>query len=301
MRKQGRAKILAVDIGGTKTRLAVVSEKEILFLEKRKTPLSEEALLGLLSARIERILKKMSVDGIAVSLAGPVKKDGRVYLTNITKTEIDLQSFLEKRFDLAVVLVNDGLAAVLAEKKYGYGRGKKNLLYITLSTGIGGGAVKDGRLVWFSDIQDEFGHQVIDRTYKTRCGCGGIGHWESLTSGRALAEFMKAWAKREGKRIDPEKYRDVFDVFSAYAAGDRLVGEFLKEAGRINAAGIDRLDRKFRPEVIVLGGSVALCNREVIEEGIKRYLKTETPLEFSRLGDEISLLGAVAYFELQKG
>lgn len=290
-------KILAIDLGATNMRFAIVKNGNVNVLKKIKTPDSETGLRQELEKNIHGILGKEDAQEIAVSVAGPVQNDGTVYLTNITQSEINLKSLLEKEFNLPVSIVNDTGAAVMAEQAYGFGKGKDSLVYVTLSSGVGGGVIENNNLRWASSVSDELGHQVADFGYEIICTCGSKNHWEAFSSGIKIPFSMKAWAKRNKREFNGSVYKDVFTIFQMAQKNDALASDFMNELGRINAMYIDMFSERFHPEVFVLGGSIALNNQEIILDGIKKYQKSEVPVKITELGDEISLLGAAVYFE----
>jgi glucokinase len=243
---------------------------------------------------MEKLKQESGFAAIGISAAGPLK-NGMVFLTNVTGNYVEFKTPIEKAFKLPVTVINDGAAAVLAEKQFGYGKGKSSVIYITISSGIGGGLIKNEKLVWFPNVKQELGHLKIDSEYNVICKCGGMGHWQAFSSGLSIPNFFKVWMKKRSKGVVPIKYRDVFKLFNQYQKGDKMVMEFFDEVGRKNAKAIDMIAKKYQPEVIVLGGSVAQHNKEVIRAGINKYRKTKIPLEFTNLGDEICLLGAFVY------
>ena len=193
-------------------------------------------------------------------------------------------------------LLNDANAAVLGEQCFGAGKGKKNLVYITISTGIGGGAIVDGKLLLGKNGNAaEVGHMIADTTYNIRCSCKrGIGHWEGCASGRNIPKFFKTWAKARGKKIAVMP-RTAKDIFKNAQLGDVSAREFLDALHRVNARAISNIIAAYDPELITIGGSVMLMNASVLLSGIKKYvdrfLKT-SKICVTSLGDDAGLLGA---------
>lgn len=284
-----------IDLGATNTRFALADNRGHLFYNFRvKTQRSEARVIKSLIEGLEKLKKEASFNKIGFSVAGPVKQN-KVYLTNVTGNYVDLVGPLEKVFNLPVSIINDCAGAVLAEKEIGLGKGKESVVYITISSGLGAGVIRNNKLLWFSSIKEEPGHIRIDSKYGLMCRCGGVGHWEKYTSGLYLPQFFKAWNKKRGKRTVPIKYSDVFKLFRQHQKGDTLVIEFFDEVGKISAKAIDMVAKKYQPEVIVLGGSVAQNNKDVILGGIEKHRTSSVPIVFTNLGDEICLLGAFFY------
>ena len=118
---------------------------------------------------------------------------------NLPFREIPLAGPLGEEFGLPVRLANDCHAGVLGEVIFGAAGGRRNLVYITFSTGIGGGVICNGRLVLGREGNAaEIGHFHVDTTYNLPCGCGGTGHWEGYASGRFIPRFFARWCDLKG-------------------------------------------------------------------------------------------------------
>jgi glucokinase len=288
-------KVLAIDIGATNIRFANVCDGFVSDITKYQTPTTESTLREMLGAEIRTRIESKEVSGIAISAAGPVENN-KIFLTNITKSKVDIVAPIKEEFEFPVSIINDADAAVLAEHKYGYGKDKNSLIYVTLSSGVGGGIIVNNELVVANNLAEEIGHQVINDEYRLPCSCGATGHWEALVSGLHITNFMKAWSEKNNKKFDNFKYEDVYKIYQQAGLGDSLALEFLEEVSKVNAAAIDIFTEKYSPQVFVLGGSIVLHNQDIILSGIKRYQKSKVPVFITNLGDEISLIGATVYF-----
>ncbi len=238
--------------------------------------------------------------GIGISSMGPLDytRGGPLHSPNIPFDFVPLVAPLRKKFRLPVLLFNDANAAVLAEQRFGAGKGKKNLVYVTISTGIGAGVIVGGSLLLGrSGNAAEVGHMIVDTTYGLRCSCKkGVGHWEGYASGRNIPKFFRTWAKVRRKKtaLMPRTAKDVFDNARS---GDAAAREFLEVLHRINARAISDIIVAYDPELITIGGSVMLTNAPVLLAGIKKYVDQylKTPeIRVTRLGDDVALLGAAA-------
>lgn len=294
MRLKDQNNIFTVDIGATNIRFAIVSGNKVDLINKFLTPKNKKLLLTEIMKNICDALAHQKINGLAISVAGPVK-DRKAHLTNITKTEIDFSTLATK--DLPLSVINDGAAAVWAEKEYGYGNGLNNIAYITISSGIGGGVIIKGESLNFNFLNEEIGHQKVTDLYKIKCVCGQSDHWESLASGLNISKFMARWSDINNFEFDQKLYDDVYKIFRKAKSGDSLANDFMEEIGRLNARGIDLVAKKYSPEAIVLGGAVALNNQGIILSGIEKHRKSKVPIKFTNLGDEISLIGAAAYLK----
>jgi glucokinase len=186
---------LAVDLGGTRLRAALVSDDgKVLYRETRRTPAEAGA-----EAVVEHIVDACRValaaagpqPGVPLGLCAPGPIDARsgVAIGMPTIRGFDgfpLRDVVSTELGLSVVIENDGPAAALGEWKFGAGRNLTDFAYITISTGIGGGIVSDGRLIrGRMGLAGHVGHLPI-RPGGAVCFCGQYGHWEAEASGSAL-------------------------------------------------------------------------------------------------------------------
>lgn len=279
---------LAIDLGATNLRIAVVEDGKIIKFSKQSTPHNLGKILSIIRKEGSKIGK--NCERVGVSVAGPVA-DGQVYLTNITGKWHNFREIFSEIFSgKPVVILNDAAAATIAEAKLG--SKSDSLIYITISTGIGAGVLKNDKLINFQHIKEEIGHLKIDSEYQRVCKCGGMGHWEAFCSGRNLHAFFRLWCKKNKKAYKAVKYWNVERLFEEAKRKDRLALAFFDEVGRLNSAALAMLIEKYQPEKVVFGGAVAAKNWEIIEAGLKKYYKGKVPLTITNHGDEISLLGA---------
>jgi len=294
---------IAIDLGATNLRAAVVSKNgKILKCLKIKTPKKSEALaikntIILINVLLENFNKKR-IKGIAISAGSPVNQEGLIHPPNLPFKKLAIKKPVEKYFNLSVILSNDCSAAVWGEKHFGAGKKSKNLVYITFSSGIGGGAIVDNHLLsGHSRNAAEIGHFVIDTKYKLLCGCGkGHGHWEAMCSGNNLPKFFRVWLK-ENRIKNKYSIKNSADIFALADKKNKTILNFLKEVGKMNGHGISNVIVAYNPELITLGGAVILNNKKHIlpylKKNVDKYLETPkiiiTPLE-----EDIVLLGATA-------
>jgi glucokinase len=296
---------IAIDFGASHLRAALVNkEGEILkenFQDTKKQGKSGKVLTGQITAMIEDLIggEALKIAGIGISSIGPLdyKNGGVRNSPNLSFGFVPLASPLQKKFSLPVYLLNDCAASVLAEKVYGAGKETENLVYITISSGIGGGAIVDNHLLFGSKGNAvEIGHFIIEDKYNFLCSCSqGFGHWESLASGRNLPRFFNTWAKEKGFRV---KYKTAKDIFEAAKNKDKNALYFVREVlGRINAKGVSNVIVAYNPSLITFGGAVALNNQKLILEPIKKHIDhflTTPKMIITPLKEKIGLLGAAA-------
>jgi glucokinase len=290
---------IAIDLGATHTRVGLIDESgEILKRISAPTPHVEIPyfLISLIrkTASTDELLKAA---GIGISAAGPVdvKKGLLVNPPNLPFRNIPLVEPLYKAFGMPVRLANDCHAGVLGEVYFGGLGQKENLAYVTLSTGIGGGILAEGRLLLGREGNAaEIGHFLVDTTYSMRCGCGYPGHWEAYASGRFLPSFFTRWCEHHHKQV-PRIFQTAEEIFQAAREGEIITEEFLETLGRINGRGMSDVIVAYDPALIVLDGSVALNNYSLLvppmEEHIDRFLPLPE-IRLSSLAGDAPLLGA---------
>ena len=298
---------IAIDLGASYLRAGIIPKNgKILKQVKIQTPkkgLSGKIITNTIIVLINNLLEnesKKNIAGIGIGSIGPINfEKGEIINTpNLKFKKIPLKTPLEKYFNLPVILSNDCTAAILGEKHFGAGKKLKNLVYITISSGIGAGAIVDNHLLsGHSNNAAEIGHFVIDTRYKLSCGCGkGRGHWEAMCSGNNLPRFFRAWLK-ENKIRDKYSIKNSADIFALADKRDKTTLDFLKEVGKMNGYGISNVIVAYNPELITLGGAVVLNNKKHIlpylKKNVDQYLETPKII-ITPLKENIVLLGAAA-------
>jgi glucokinase len=295
--------VIAIDLGATNTRVALVSAQgEVLkrVVTSTKKEGSDPLVIARdVSATIRSLISPAEiegVEGIGISTAGPIDRLQGAIITppNMPFESVPLVSPLEEAFDLPVQLINDSRAGVLGELHFGMGRGRENIVYVTISTGIGGGAYINGHLLLGRDGNaGEIGHLIVDTTYNLCCGCGHIGHWEAYASGQNIPFFYRIWRQHQGIIDIPLSPCET--IFSAARHGDAHALSFLEDLGKINGRGVSDIIAVYNPEVIVFDGAVVQNNRELVIPYLERYIDRYLALPeitVSALQGQAPLLGA---------
>jgi glucokinase len=214
---------------------------------------------------------------------------------------------LEERLGIPVFLGNDANAAALGEFAYGAGRGYRHVIYITVSTGVGGGIISDGRLLEGQrGAAGEVGHVIVEPGGPL-CGCGNRGCLEALISGTAIARQAREAlvAGREsaiGGLAEADPHGVAAEVVvRAARGGDGLAGELLETAGRRLGTALLGLVHIFDPQVIVVGGGVTNAGellmkpaRDTMFAGLMPIFKEGLEVVPPDLGADAGLYGAVA-------
>lgn len=299
--------VLAVDIGGTGMRAAVVDADGRIAARTRIATEADRGLINTaerLGSLLERVAAEAGAPDIAalgISTAGPVDPATGTYRhpPNLPGWHgLSMVPTLGASFGLPVVVGHDATLAALAETRFGAHRGASDLVYLTLSTGIGAGIVAGGRPVTGSTGgAGEAGHLIV-RPGGPSCGAGCRGCLEGVSSGSAIARAARE-AVAAGRLTSLVPDADAGMVFAAALAGDALAREVVDGAVEGIATGLAGLLAVLDPEVIVLGGGLlggldpwwaALLDR-TREVALPRYAGG-VPVARTTLGDHASLLGA---------
>lgn len=301
--------ILTLDIGGTQLRAALYPEgQSIPVRQKRRKTLAQE---GQVTARLEALIAEIWPDdgpvrAIAAAVPGPLTPDGRILSApNIPKwQDFNLRAHLQARFNVPVFIGNDANLATLGEWRYGAGQGHQHMLYLTISTGIGGGAICDGHLLTGKDgLGAEFGHVPLTPDGPI-CSCGHPGHLEAYASGTAIAAYVRQQlAQGVPSTLHNAGQVDAVRIAQAARQGDALSLQALQRAGFWLGVALSGFVHVFNPGIIVLGGGVSQSGdllfgpmRETLSDYIFRndYLENLV-IAPATLGDDAGLLGALAF------
>jgi glucokinase len=313
--------ILALDYGGTQlsAALAVLGAREWLDLARVPSPHAKDARYDYdtMLSTARRLLNDRRPDAIGVSFGGPVDAArGLVILSHHVPgwENVPLRERLQEEFGAPVAVENDGNIAALGEYKFGAGQGCGSLLYVTVSTGVGGGWVIDGQVYHGADsMAGEIGHTIgyhpSDRPVRTlpQCPCGRYGCVESLACGPAIArdarERLVAQPDRDAKlralvagdlgAISAET------VARAANSGDELAREVLHDAARALGFGIGSAITLMDPERVAIGGGVAKAGESwwrVVRESARANTLPQMRVDIvpAAFGDDAPLWGAVA-------
>jgi glucokinase len=300
----------AVDIGATNIRVAIGDERGI----KSKCSEATDRLNGPKGVinQIARMIRGLDAEPLAIGVGsiGPLDtKMGAIGATpNFTFKHIPVVVPLKAEFGIPVQIMNDCNAAVIGEHIFGAGREIDNLFYVTLSTGLGGGAIVDGNPLNGKDGNaPEIGHLTLDPNSELICGCGCRGHWEAYCSGANIPNYARILLKDRDLdggllmrmvRGDLGKLTSKM-IFEAAGKGDRDAVFVVDEVGNMNAVGFANIVNAFDPELITIGGSVAINNPDLIIEpikrGIERHLINRKPdIRLTSLGADVVLYGGLA-------
>ncbi len=312
--------VVGIDIGGTKLATVVADDTGHILNKVRKPTLAErgpeyalQLLFDMVHETIELAgLERTAISAIGVSCGGPLDtKTGIIYSPpNLPGWDaLPLKAKLESEFQIPVTIENDANASALAEYRFGGGRGYNAVLYMTMSTGIGGGIVLDGQVYHgANDSAGEVGHQIL-LPNGPPCGCGKRGCLEALCSGPAIARRAQAAVRNEkasatallalaGGRVEDVRSEH---VLVAARQGDVLGLQLVEETGYYMGWGIANLVNILNPDIVLLG-TIAIAAGDLLLNPIRKTVSDfamTRPAEVvkiapAQLGEALGDLAAIA-------
>lgn len=306
--------IAGIDIGGTKIAVALADSVDAQPLLPSRFPTRIERgahrILDEAVNEIERKLRETNtkLSAIGVGCGGPLSRARGLILSppNLHGwDEFPIVKILEERLRVPVLLDNDANAAALGEHAYGAGRGLRNLVYITISTGIGGGVIINNAIVHgVGDGTGEVGHVTVHPD-GVLCGCGARGCLEAFCSGTGIARRARARLSL-GKQSAMLTLAGSVDAVTAQTVadaardGDALANEIWDDTVRYLAIGINAIAVTLAPEAIILGGGVSTAGEQLLAP-LRKQLKArvkivpfaEIQLLQAALGGDSGIYGAL--------
>lgn len=273
---------LGIDLGGTKILTAVCdSQGRLVSRDHSITPAGEgqdaiiEAMVESARCSLEQAsISPAHIAAVGIGAPGPSNPSQGILYTSPNLPglrNVPIRNIMAAHFDKPTYLINDANAAALAEYRFGAGRGSTCFVYVTVSTGIGGGVVIDGRFFAGSaGTAMEIGHMTIDEKGPP-CNCGNVGCWEALASGTALAsEARRLIVKGQRTSILEQAGGDLQKVTArtvqkAAAAGDDLAESLVARTAHYLGTGLANLINIFNPDVIALGGGLTHLGEMLLE------------------------------------
>lgn len=300
---------LVADVGGTQIRAALFTSDNSTPLKIVRTSTQGEGIPPL-----DRLLDLLAsiwpsfgrVSALAVAAPGPSDPyEGIVFeAPNIPGWKnIPLKKHLQERFKIPVAVGNDANLAALGEWRFGAGRGHNHIVYITVSTGIGGGVINDGKLLLgVRGLAGEMGHITI-MPDGPLCGCGQRGHLEALASGPAIARWVtEQLAQGVPSLLSNKSPLTAHDISKAANENDALAISALNRAGMYLGIALADYLHIFNPSAIIIGGGVSRSGDHFwkpMETALRSHVLSEAYLKdllltTAALGDEVGLMGALA-------
>jgi len=283
--------IIGIDIGGTNLKAGLIDNGRII--DKVTKPTNSFDLIKQIISTVNELKENNSVTsiaGIGVGCPGIIVNGKVIESANLQLFDCDLQQILRDEFCIPVVVKNDADMATLAENKYGAGVGAKNMLLLTIGTGVGGGIIINNKLYEGNGGAGEFGHITYVKD-GIECNCGRKGCFEKYVS--AIALINKA--KEIG--ISVEKVSELIDN---YDENKELIDNYVEDLSNL----LTSLCDVFRPEKIIIGGGITYAPRlismtaDICKSKFYGY-KSSQKVEIvkANLGNDAGIMGACACFE----
>lgn len=308
--------IIGVDLGGTLIRACLADTDGGILRQERQPTLAREGLqpvLARMKDAIDQVLHGIERDDVlGIGIASPGPLDPRIGVViappNLPGWDnVPLCDIIAGEYGLPVFVNNDANLAALAEYRFGAGRGASDLVYLTISTGIGGGIICAGQLVLGAHgLAGEPGHATVEPA-GPRCNCGNVGCLECISAGPAIARHAaelisqgQESALSGGLQGGAELTAKL--VGKAAQQGDHVALQAIGRAARYLGIGVLNLIHIFDPDIVILGGGVTKLGpllldpvRAWVRDHALTPVQRETPIVRAALGDQVGLLGAVAW------
>ncbi|GFP78525.1 ROK family protein [Clostridium fungisolvens] len=304
--------VIGIDLGGTKISTALsdfngnVVSQSIIATDAHE---GEAAVLGRIIKTVEDVIENGKVDvvqvkAIGIGSPGPLDAKTGIIITtpNLPFKNFDLVSPIREKFQIPVYLDNDANVAAIGEFMFGAAKGTENMVYFTVSTGVGGGAVLNGKIYRGNTSNAlEIGHATVAPD-GPRCNCGNIGCLEATSSGTAIGKRAKEALE---SKVDTSlrKYKSVTsaEVFAEAAAGDAISQDIINNALNYLGIGVANAISIFDPEMIIIGGGVSKAGKivfdkvqEVVNKRCFKNMAEACKIVPAGLGTDAGVIGAVA-------
>lgn len=298
-----------VDIGGTTVKMGffqedgtVVDKWEIVTRkENHGAAILPDVAQSIEEKLVEQGIAKEQVAGIGVGVPAPVTDEGIVKQTaNLNWEWKNVKAELEGLTGIRTKVENDANVAALGEMWKGGGQGNKNMVMVTLGTGVGGGIIVDGKILTGTNgAGGEIGHIVINPEEKKRCGCGKTGCLEQYASATGIVRLArKKLLDFNGETVLQMESVTAKDVFDAVKAGDEAAIEVAEEFGRYLGYSLAIVSTLVDPSIYVIGGGVSKAG-EILFDYIKGpymekafFANKEVKFALAQLGNDAGIYGA---------
>ena len=298
-----------IDIGGTTVKMGLFTvEGELLDKWEIKTRTEDggKNVLPDIADSIKEVIEskklaKEDVEGVGIGVPGPVKEDGTVLkCVNLGWGILNVEDELEKLIGYPVKAGNDANVAALGEMWQGGGKGHSNLVMVTLGTGVGGGIILNGKMLFgVNGAGGEIGHIHVTDSVDKPCNCGNTGCLEQVASATGVVYLAN---KKLASCDTPSVLRDgevsAKSVFDAVKAGDAVAQEIAEEFGRYLGLACANIAGVVDPQVFVIGGGVSKAGKILFDYIEKYYKKYAFPsckdakFALATLGNDAGIYGA---------
>lgn len=304
--------VVGVDLGGTKISTAL-SDLEGKVINQTTIPTDahegEMPVLNRIINSIEKVVNDSAISyedikGIGIGSPGPLDaKQGIIITTpNLPFKNFNLVKPISEKFGVPVFLDNDANVAAIGEFMFGAGKGAENIVFFTVSTGVGGGAILNGKVYrGHTSNALEIGHMTV-APHGPRCNCGNVGCVEATSSGTAIAKRAHE-ALSTKVETSLRKYENVtsYEVFVEAAAGDSVAKDIIDDAMNYLGIAVANAVSIFDPEYVIIGGGVSKAGdvvfdtvRKVVDKRCFKSMAESVKIVPAGLGTDAGLIGAVA-------
>lgn len=314
--KKGKENVMkkyafGVDIGGTTCKIGFFETAGVL-IDKweihTNTENGGENILPDVAKAIDNKLaqegiSKSEVQGVGVGVPGPVTSDGVVNrCVNLGWGVVNVSDVLGRLTGLEVRVGNDANVAALGEMWQGGAKGSKDVIVVTLGTGVGGGVIVDGKIVaGFNGAGGEIGHITVNRDEIEACNCGQYGCLEQYTSATGVVRLAKRKLAKSEDETALRKYEPLTakDVFDEAKAGDAIAVELVDEVCEILGSALSNMACVVNPEIVVIGGGVSKAGSILIDCIQKHYQENaffacrDAKFALAQLGNDAGMYGCV--------
>ncbi len=300
-----------VDIGGTTIKMGFFETTGTL-VEKWEIPTRTEEngvnILPDIAVEIDKKIAEKSIDksdieGIGVGVPGPVDDDGTVFrCVNLGWGVFNVEIELNRLTELKVKVGNDANVAALGEMWQGGGKGYKNIVMVTLGTGVGGGVIINEKIVCGSNgAGGEIGHINMKENEKDTCGCGNRGCLEQYASATGIVRTTKNFLEEhpEAETVLKDDEVTAKAIFDAAKAGDEVAIKMVDKTAKILGRGLSQIACVVNPQVFVIGGGMSKAGAMLIEK-VQGYYQQyafhaarDTYFKLADLGNDAGIYGGV--------
>ncbi len=312
---------IGIDLGGTNIKVGVVDENyNIVAKATAKTNLPRPAE-EIADAIVETVWAALGeakvtigeVNSIGIGTPGVANRNSGIvlYSCNLGFNNTDLRALIQKKLNKDIYVENDANAAAFGEVLNGAGKGYKDVVVVTLGTGVGGGIIIDGKIyTGFNFCGAELGHSVIEYGGR-KCGCGRKGCFEAYSSATALINMTKEAMEenKDSKMWEIAGSIDAVDgktAFDGWRAGDKAASDVVDMYINYLGCGLTNIVNTFQPEVLLIGGGI--CKEgENLTKPLNEFIAREsycidpnrsTKLDIAKLGNDAGIIGAAYLYTL---
>jgi len=308
----GKKYVIGIDLGGTKIN-GVLADLGGNIISQYVIPThasqGEVKVLSRIFQVIEKVLSDASIESedvkaIGIGSPGPLdaKKGVIISTPNLPFDNFELVRPIKEKYNIPTYLDNDANVAAIGEHTFGAGKGTQNMVFITVSTGVGGGAIINGKIYRGNTCNAlEIGHTTLEKD-GPRCNCGNYGCVEALASGTAIGKRAKE-AVEIGEETSLKNYKELssYEVFQEAKKGDKVAYKILDSCLNYLGICVANIIHSFDPEMVIIGGGVANGGSIVFEKVIQvvkercfESMANSCSIVPAGLGNDSGVIGAVA-------